>query len=90
MADILDKVLFIYIIRRNPVYVMQSLLNSRLDFYGGLRAWHSYKLPEYFFSKKRNPYEQVAGQVYFTKVAVEKGLAKVAAYRELSGETLAP
>jgi hypothetical protein len=89
MADILDKVLVIYI-RCNPFYVMQSLLKARLDFYGGLRAWHSYKLPEYFFSKKRNPYEQVAGQVYFTKVAVEKGLAKVAAYRELSGETLAP
>lgn len=89
MADILDKVLFNHI-RRNPSYVMQSLFKARLDFYGDLGAWRSYKFPEHFFPKEHNPYEQVAGQVYFTKVAVEKGLERVAAYRELSGETLTP
>ncbi len=82
MADILDKVLFIYI-RRNPFYIIQSLLKARLDYYGDLRAWHSYKPPEYFFLQERNPYEQVAGQVYFTKVAVEKGLERVADDRKL-------
>ena len=82
MTDILHKVLFIYM-RRNPFYVIQSLLTVRLDYDGDLRAWHSYKPPEYFFPKGRNPYEQVAGQVYFTKVAVEKGLERVANERKL-------
>ena len=82
MTDILDKVLFIYM-RRNPFYVIQSLLKVRLDYYGDLRAWHSYKPPEYFFPKGRNPCEQVAGQVYFTKVAAEKGLERVANERKL-------
>lgn len=81
--------MFIYI-RRNPIYVMQSLLNSRLDFYGDLGAWHSYGPPEFFFLKERNPYERIAGQAYFTNVGMENGLERIAAYRGLSGETLAP
>lgn len=73
MVNKIEKVLFVYI-RRKPFYIIQSLLNARLDFYGELKCWHSYKPPEYSFLKNMNPYEQVAGQVYFTKVAVEDGL----------------
>jgi hypothetical protein len=82
MADILDSVLFIYM-RHNSFYVIQSLLKIRLDYYGDLRAWHSYQSRGYFFSKGRDPYDQVAERVYFTKVAVEKRLERVANERKL-------
>ena len=49
-----------------------------------------HKPPQYFSLKVRNSYEQVAGQVYFTMVAMEKEFDRVAAGREFSGETLAP
>ena len=45
---------------------------------------------EYFSLKERIPYEQVAGQGYFTLVAMEMELDRVAAYREFSGETCVP
>jgi len=80
--QLLDKVLFVDI-RRNPFYVIQSLLHARLDYYGDLCAWHSYKPPEYSFLKDFDPYEQVAGQVYYIKEAVDKGFRSIDENRKL-------
>jgi hypothetical protein len=78
-----DKVLFIHIIRQ-PLYNAQSLLESREKFFGGIDTWYSFKPPEYVWLKERNPYEQVAGQVYFTNQAISKGLGQICEERWMS------
>lgn len=83
MADILDRVLFVNI-RRNPFFNMQSLLRTRLDYYGDIRGWYSFKPPEYAVLKDKDPYEQVAGQIHFSRLAVENGLAGVDEARKLT------
>ena len=69
---------------------MQSHVNSQLDFYDDLGAWHSYQPPEFYFLKERNSYERIAGQAYFTNSGMEQGLERIAACLGLSAETLAP
>lgn len=76
ISDILEKVLFVCV-KRHPFYNIQSLLKARLDYYGDLGAWYSFKPPEYARLKDKSPYEQVAGQVYYTNQAVEEGLEKI-------------
>lgn len=80
---ILDRVVFLYV-RRNPVYVAQSVLQSRERFFGDRRRWWSFKLPEYPRLAALPPLEQVAGQVCLTQRAVEEGLSRVAPSRQLS------
>ncbi|GBD96282.1 MAG TPA: sulfotransferase [Nitrospirae bacterium] len=76
ITSIVEKVLFIYI-KRHPFYNIQSLLNARINYYDDIKAWYSFKPPEYVDLKNCSPYEQVAGQVYFTNRAIEEGLARV-------------
>lgn len=79
---IMGKALFIHV-RRHPLYTIQSLLKSRVDYFGDIANWYSFKPPEYNELKKLSPLEQVAGQVYYTRQAVEQGLEKVAPSRKL-------
>lgn len=74
LARILEKAVFVFI-KRHPFYNIQSLLKSRLEYYGDLRGWYSFKPPEYAQLKEASPYEQVAGQVFHTNRAVREGLA---------------
>ncbi len=76
LSSILDKVLFIHI-TRHPLYNAQSLLEARTSFFGSWKQWYSFKPREYDKLKNLDPYEQVAGQVYFTNRAIEKGLAQI-------------
>lgn len=76
MARIVEKVLFIYM-ERHPLYNIQSLLAARKQYYGDIRAWYSFKPPEYEALKERDPYEQVAGQIYYTNQAVKEGLSAI-------------
>jgi hypothetical protein len=55
----------------------QSLLSARQDFYGSYEPWYSYKPPEYAFLKDQSPYDQVAGQVFFTNRAISDQLEKI-------------
>jgi hypothetical protein len=80
-----DKVLFIHI-KRDPAYVIQSLLESRQKFFGSEDQWYSVRPPEYAWLRERDPVTQVAGQVYYVRKAVEAGMAQVAASRGLSAE----
>ena len=73
ISRILDKALFIHI-TRHPLYNSQSLLESRIKYFGNVIHWYSFKPKEYFNLKNLDPYDQVAGQVYFTNRAVSKGL----------------
>ena len=76
LARILEKALFIHIIRQ-PLYNAQSLLESREKYFGTIDRWYSFKPPEFVILKERSSYEQVAGQVYFTNEAISKGLRQV-------------
>jgi hypothetical protein len=76
LAEILEKVIFIYI-KRHPLYQAQSLLEARKNYYGDINDWYSFKPPEYDFLKDQNPYEQIMGQIYYTNKAIEYGLAQI-------------
>jgi hypothetical protein len=76
LNNIFDKVLFLFI-RRHPFYNIQSLLKARVSFYGDMKKWYSVKPVEYEALKELSPYEQVAGQVYFTNRAIENGLKRI-------------
>lgn len=72
ISSLFDKAVFIHM-KRNSFYNIQSILNARKDYFGDIRAWYSFKPPEYDMLKSCDPYEQVAGQVYYTNNAIEKG-----------------
>lgn len=76
MDKILDKVLFIHV-KREPLYQIQSLIQAREKYYGDRNIWYSFKPPEYTFLKDMNPYEQIAGQIYYTNKAIEEGFQKI-------------
>ncbi len=73
LNSIFDKVLFVFI-KRHPFYNIQSLLKARVSFYGDIEKWYSVKPAEYEALRDLSPYEQVAGQVYYTNRSIEKGL----------------
>ena len=76
LNKIFSKFIFLHI-KRDPLQNAQSLLRARKDFYGIVENWYSYKPPEYPFLKELNPYEQVAGQIYFTNKAISEQLSKI-------------
>jgi hypothetical protein len=76
VSNILENVLFIYT-KRHPFYNIQSLLEARVKYYSDRSMWYSFKPREYDDLKDLDPFEQVAGQVYFTNRAIENGLAQI-------------
>ena len=82
LSSILEKVLFIFT-ERHPFYNIQSLLETRVKYFGDRKAWYSFKPKEYDMLKDLDPFKQVAGQVYFTNRAIEEGLKQVDAARGL-------
>ncbi len=76
VAHTLKKVLFLHV-TRDPLYNAQSLLESRLNYFGTIDTWYSFKPPEYRWLKHGSPCTQVAGQVFFTNDAVSRGLASI-------------
>jgi hypothetical protein len=53
---------------------MQSILISRKKYFGTRNIWWSVKPKEYEQLKDMDIYHQIAGQVYFTEMAIEDGL----------------
>ena len=76
VAHTLKKVLFIHV-TRDPLYNAQSLLESRLNYFGTIDTWYSFKPPEYRTLKDCSPCMQVAGQVFFTNEAIRRGLESI-------------
>ena len=64
-------------VRRNPLYVMQSIYQARNAFYGTLDIWWSVKPPEFDELRQLDAYHQIAGQVYFTEQAITAGLTQI-------------
>jgi hypothetical protein len=85
LNSLFDKVLFLYI-KRNPVYNAQSILLSRKKFFNSYERWYSFKPPQYAELIKKEPFYQVAGQVYYTNKAVEEGLRDISRERVLEVE----
>lgn len=77
-----DRVIFVQV-RRDALYVMQSLMEGRLKNFGTEDRWYAFKPPEYAWLKELDPVLQVAGQVYFTEKAVQAGLASLPETRKL-------
>ena len=77
LMDILkENVVFVYI-KRNIAYNIQSLLFARKNFRGDVKTWYSFKPPEYNKLIQFNPEKQVAGQIYYTNLAIERQLEKM-------------
>ena len=64
-------------VRRNPLYVMQSIYEARQSFYNTLDVWWSVKPKEYAELKHLDIYQQIAGQIYYTERALADGLAQL-------------
>ena len=76
LQNIISNILILHI-HRKPILNAQSLLQARMDYYGSIDFWYSYKPPEYSKLKSLNPYSQVAGQIYFINNAITKQLKKM-------------
>lgn len=75
-AKNVPEIKFIYI-KRNPLYLMQSIKQARLKYYGDESIWWSVKPKEYDFLKDASPDHQVAGQVLFTHKAISQKAASL-------------
>ena len=78
--------LFYVYLKRVPIFMMQSILNSREKYYGTRNTWLSVKPKEYEQLKDMDLYHQIAGQVYFTEMAIEDGLQYVSDKNQLEIE----
>lgn len=61
-------------LKREPLFVMQSILRAREIHYGDRQHWWSVKPKEYKFLKEMDFYHQIAGQVYYTDKSIEAQL----------------
>lgn len=82
LDSLFERALIVHI-RRDPFFTMQSLLESRLSYYGSAEGWYSIRPPEYEWLKERDPYTQIAGQVFHSSRALADGVAAVAGERRL-------
>lgn len=76
-AKNIPEMKFIYI-KREPLYLMQSIKQARIKYYGDENIWWSVKPEEYSFLKNSSPDHQVAGQVVFTDLAIKKHSKNIA------------
>ena len=80
IAKHIDNSVFLYI-KRNSFFNIQSLLKARLKYFNNIREWYSFKPVEYELLKDEDAFSQVAGQVYFTNLAIKNGLSSVSSSR---------
>lgn len=83
LDQIFEKAIFIHT-KRDPLTNIESALKAREKQLGSIEEWYSFKIPEYEELKKLNPYEQVAGQIYYINKAVESGLANVSEHKKMT------
>lgn len=84
-ASRIPALFFVYI-KRVAIFMMQSILISREEYYGTRNIWWSVKPKEYEQLKDMDLYHQIAGQIYFTEMAVEDGLQYVSDGNQLTIE----
>ncbi len=74
MQKCAENPLFVYL-RRDPLFVAQSLLLGRENHYGRRDMWWSVMPKEFEQLKEMDVYHQVAGQAFFIAQSVESDLA---------------
>jgi len=82
LSKIFENFLMVYIMRE-PIFIMQSILLAREEFYGDRNIWWSVKPKEYENLKEMDVYHQIAGQVYYTEKSIEKGLKIITEKKQL-------
>ncbi|MCF1190821.1 sulfotransferase [Mangrovimonas sp. AS39] len=55
---------------RDPIYVINSVINGRIRRWGDINHWFGWKPKEYEILRDMDVYHQVAGQVYFNEKAI--------------------
>lgn len=83
LANLLPKAIFVFV-KRKPLYNEQSLRQARLNFYGNVETWYSFKPPEYVDLKELAVDAQLKGQVFYTNQAIEQGLSTVSTQNQLT------
>jgi len=78
LHEIFNNALIVYL-ERNPLFVMQSILLARENFYNNRDIWWSVKPKEYEMLKDLDVFHQIAGQTYFTKKSIENELKLIPA-----------
>lgn len=82
LDQLFEHAIFIHT-KREPLTNIESALKARERQFGSIDKWYSFKIPEYHDLIQKNPYEQVAGQIYHINGAVEAGLAQVAEHKKM-------
>jgi len=83
LAELFTNAIFIHV-NRDVLFNAQSLLEARIDFFGDVNEWYSFKPPEYALLASKDPIEQVLGQVISTNRAVRDELRSVPDARKLT------
>lgn len=83
VAQALDKVLFLHT-RRDPAANVESALAARERQLGSVHSWYSFDIPERAELAALPPEDQVAGQIYYSHRAIERGLAGVGEANKLT------
>jgi hypothetical protein len=81
-AEKMPELFFIHI-KRDPSYVMQSVMMSRKKYYGTDQIWWSVKPKEYDYLSEMPPFYQVAGQAFYTVKNIDRGLSMVDETRKM-------
>lgn len=76
LFEIFTNSIFVQV-RRNPLFVMQSIYEARKAFYNSLDLWWSVKPKEFEELQHLDVYKQIAGQIYYTERALADGLAQL-------------
>lgn len=76
LPGIFEKFIVLYV-ERSPLLIMQSILEGRQAHYGTRELWWSVKPKEYVLLKNMDVYHQIAGQVYFTELAIAEGMETI-------------
>jgi len=83
LDQLFENAIFIHT-RRDPLTNIESALKARERQLGSIDEWYSFKIPEYDELRKLNPFEQVAGQIFYINKSVEAGLAKVPEHKKIT------
>lgn len=83
MISVIPRTLIIFI-KREPLFNMQSILLARKSYYRDVNIWWSFKPKEYEFIKDMDVYHQIAGQVYFTNMAIENQLKDIPSEKQIT------
>jgi hypothetical protein len=75
ICEIFPRMVLIYM-RRDPLYVCQSLLLSRIQEHGDIDTWFGIKPPDYPEITRKDPYEQVVCQVNSIEDHIEEAIQK--------------